>query len=128
MKYLLDTHVMLRFLEDSNELSKKSRKLLIDSKNELFWSSASFWEITVKVSLGKLELEKDWQKQLEREKKLNRIQDLPIYQKHSEPHLNLPWHHRDPFDRLLICQAISEDLILITRDKNIQKYKVQTVW
>lgn len=128
MKYLLDTHVMLWFLEDSNELSKKSRKLLIDSKNELFWSSASFWEITVKVSLGKLELEKDWQEQLEREKKTNRIQDLPIYQRHCEPHLNLPWHHRDPFDRLLICQAISEDLILITRDKNIQKYKVQTVW
>jgi PIN domain nuclease of toxin-antitoxin system len=119
---------MLWFLQDSNELSKKSRKLLIDSKNELFWSSASFWEITVKVSLRKLELEKDWQEQLEREKKTNRIQNLPIYQRHCEHHLNLPWHHRDPFDRLLICQAISEDLILITRDKNIQKYKLRTVW
>ncbi len=128
MRYLLDTHVMLWFLEDSKELSKKAKKLLIDGKNELYWSSASFWEITVKVSLGKLELENGWQKQLEREKKENRIQDLPIYQKHCEPHLYLPWHHRDPFDRLLICQAIVEDLVLITRDKHILKYKVKTVW
>jgi len=128
MRYLLDTHVMLWFLEDSNELSKKSRDILMHGENELFWSSASFWEITVKVSLGKLELEKDWQTQLEKEKKTNRIQDLPIYQKHCEPHLKLPWYHRDPFDRLLICQAIVEDLVLITRDKHILKYEVKTEW
>ncbi len=128
MRYLLDTHVMLWFLEDSKELSKKAKTLLVDGRNELYWSSASFWEITVKVSLGKLELDKNWQKQLEREKKENRIQDLPIYQKHCEPHLGLPWHHRDPFDRLLICQAIVEDLVLITRDKHILKYKVKTMW
>ncbi len=128
MRYLFDTHVMLWFLEDSDELSKKSKKILMDGKNELFWSAASFWEITVKASLGKLELDKGWQAQLEREKKMNRIQDLPIYQKHCEPHLKLPWIHRDPFDRLLICQAIVEDLIIITRDKHIQKYKVKTVW
>ena len=52
MRYLLDTHVMLWFLEDSNELSEKSKKLLINGENELFWSSASFWEITVKASFG----------------------------------------------------------------------------
>ncbi len=128
MRCLLDTHVMLWFLEDSDELSGKARQIIRNGDNELFWSSASFWEITVKASLGKIELGKGWQAQLEREKKVNRIQDLPIYQKHCEPHLKLPWHHKDPFDRLLICQAIVENLILITGDKYIQKYKVKTVW
>ena len=128
MRYLLDTHVMLWFLEDSDELSQESKQIFTNGKNELFWSSASFWELIVKISSGKLELENGWQAQLEREKKENRIQDLPIYQKHCEPHLHLPWHHRDPFDRLLICQAIAEDLIIITKDKYIQKYRVQTVW
>jgi len=128
MRCLLDTHVMLWFLEDSDDLSRKARQIIRNGDNELFWSSASFWEITVKASLGKIELGKGWQAQLEREKKVNRIQDLPIYQKHCGPHLKLPWHHKDPFDRLLICQAIVENLTLITGDKYIRKYKVKTVW
>lgn len=128
MKYLLDTHVMLWFMEDSSELSKNAKRILMNGKNELFWSAVSFWEITVKISLGKLELEDEWQVILEREKKVNRIQDLPIYHKHCEPNLKLPWHHRDPFDRLLICQAIVEDLILLTKDDNIPRYKVKTKW
>jgi len=61
-------------------------------------------------------------------KKVNRIQDLPLYQKHCDPHLNLPWHHKDPFDRLLICQAMVENMILMTKDRHIKKYKVRTVW
>lgn len=128
MKYLLDTHVMLWFLEDSDELSKKARQILKNGENEIYWSAASYWEVTVKLSLGKLKLDKEWQSVLEREKKVNRFLDLPIFQKHCEPHVNLPWHHRDPFDRLLICQALSENLILLTKDANIRKYKVKTVW
>ena len=128
MKYLIDTHVMLWFLEDSEELSDNAKQILMNEENELYWSSASFWEITVKVSLKKLKLEDEWQAILEREKKVNRIQDLPIFQNHCEPNLKLPWHHRDPFDRLLICQALVEDLILLTRDKIIKKYKVKTAW
>ena len=128
MKYLLDTHVMLWFLEDSNELSQKARKILTNGENQLFWSSASYWEITVKISLNELELVSGWQEILTGEKRENRIQDLPIYENHCEPSLTLPWHHRDPFDRLLICQALVEDLTLITKDKNIQRYDVRTVW
>ena len=128
MKYLFDTHVMLWFLEDSPELSKKARNILKNAEHELYWSAASFWEITVKLSLGKLQLQKGWQGVLEREKKVNRILDLPIYERHCELHLTLPWHHRDPFDRLLICQALIENLILITRDENIRQYQVKTSW
>ncbi|MCH7614126.1 MAG: type II toxin-antitoxin system VapC family toxin [Nitrospinae bacterium] len=128
MKYLLDTHVMLWFLEDSPELSTKSRRILKNAEHELFWSVVSYWELSVKFSLGRLELDKEWPALLEREKKVNRIQDLPLYQKHCEPHLNLPWHHKDPFDRLLICQAMVENMILMTKDRHIKKYKVKTVW
>jgi PIN domain nuclease of toxin-antitoxin system len=128
MKYLFDTHVMLWFLEDSDELSKKARQILKNGENELYWSAVSYWEITVKLSLGKLKLDKGWQAILEREKKVNRILDLPVYQKHCEPHVHLPWHHKDPFDRLLICQALSENLIILTKDATIRKYKVKTAW
>jgi len=128
MKYLLDTHVMLWFLEDSPELSPKARRILKNPEHELFWSVASYWELTVKFSLGRLELDKEWSALFEREKKANRIQDLPLCQKHCEPHLTLPWHHKDLFDRLLIGQAMVENMILITKDPYIKKYKVRTVW
>ena len=128
MKYLFDTHVMLWFLEDSSELSKKARNILTSADHELYWSAASYWEITVKLSLGKLQLKKGWQGVLEREKKVNRILDLPIYERHCERHLTLPWHHRDPFDRLLICQALTENLIILTRDETITQYHVKTAW
>lgn len=128
MKFLLDTHVMLWMLEDSASLSRKARALIEDGENELFWSAASFWELTVKSSLGKLKLAKDWIQVLEREKEENRVQDIPITWRHCRLHENLPWHHRDPFDRLLICQALSEGLTLLTKDRNIKKYRVKTAW
>lgn len=128
MKYLFDTHVMLWFLEDADALSKKARQILKNRKNELFWSAASYWELTVKLSLGRLKLQKGWQAFLEQEKKVNRILDLPIQERHCAPHLTLPWIHRDPFDRLLICQAISEKLILLTKDETIRQYPVKTAW
>ncbi len=128
MKYLFDTHVMLWFLEDADALSKKARKILTNGESELFWSAASYWELTVKLSLGKLKLQKGWQGLLEKEKKVNRILDLPIQERHCAPHLTLPWIHRDPFDRLLICQAISEKLILLTKDETIRQYPVKTAW
>ena len=128
MKYLFDTQVMLWFLEDADALSKKARQILTNGENELFWSAASYWELTVKLSLGKLKLQKGWQAFLEQEKKVNRILDLPIQERHCKPHLTLPWIHRDPFDRLLICQAISEKLILLTKDETIRQYPVKTAW
>ncbi|MFZ1745255.1 MAG: type II toxin-antitoxin system VapC family toxin [Nitrospirales bacterium] len=128
MKYLFDTHVMLWFLEDSDELSKRAKQILKNGEHELFWSAASYWELTVKLSLGKLKLQKGWQGLLEQEKKVNRIVDLPIYGRHCEPHVTLPWIHRDPFDRLLICQAIAEKLILLTKDETIRQYPVKTAW
>lgn len=128
MKYLFDTDVMFWFLEDSDELGKKTRQILKNGENVLYWSAASYWELTVKLSLGKLQLRKGWQAFLEHEKNVNRILDLPIYERHCAPHVTLPWIHRDPFDRLLICQAISEKLILLTKDETLHQYPVKTAW
>jgi PIN domain nuclease of toxin-antitoxin system len=128
MNYLLDTHVMLWFLEDSAQLSPKARKIIENGENLIYWSAASFWEITVKVSLGKIQLQDNWIEALELEKKVNRIIDLPMKEAHCIPHLKLPWIHKDPFDRILICQALAEKLIILTKDAHIQRYKVKTIW
>lgn len=128
MKFLLDTHVMIWLLNDPKALGSKSRKIIEDGENVLYWSAVSFWELTVKLSLKKLELSSDWVEQLEREKKLNRIQDLPVLWHHCRHHENLAWHHRDPFDRLLICQAMTEDLILISKDRKFREYSIPVVW
>ena len=128
MNYLLDTHVMLWLLTDPDELGITSRSIIEGGENVLYWSAASFWELTVKLSLNKLELSSDWIDQLEKEKKLNRIQDLPVHWHHCRQNERLPWHHRDPFDRLLICQALIENLTLISKDRKFREYSVPVVW
>ena len=115
-------------LTDPKRLGKKAHKIIENGENQLFWSAASFWELTVKVSLGKLTLQNNWIETIEQEKKRLRIRDLPILWQHCEHQLQLPWHHRDPFDRLLICQALTEDATLITKDTHIQQYRVKTLW
>ena len=92
MTYLLDTHVMLWFLEDSPELSKKARTILKHPEHELFWSAASYWELTVKLSLGKRQRQKGWQGILERDKNANRMLNLPISERHCERHLTCLLH------------------------------------
>ena len=93
MTYLLDTHVLLWFLEVLPELSKKARTILKHPEHELFWSAASYWEWTVKLALGKRQRQKGWQGILERDKNANRMLDLPISERHCERHLTCPEHH-----------------------------------
>lgn len=128
MKYLIDTHVLLWYMADPDGLSQRALATMLDAESELYWSAVSLWEITVKISLGKLEMAADWERQIEDEKKANRVRDLPLFAGHCPPNLTLPWIHRDPFDRLLISQAIVEGLCLITKDRNIRKYPVRTLW
>lgn len=120
MRILLDTHILLWSLADSKELSKKARKYISESDN-VFVSVASLWEIAIKTSLGKLEIgvEAD---------ELNQIiinsgfEILTINADHISPLHNLPPHHRDPFDRILIAQSIIEPLRLITHDQQLSLY------
>ncbi|WP_186649974.1 type II toxin-antitoxin system VapC family toxin [Fluviispira vulneris] len=118
MKILLDTHIIIWILEDSEKLSKKARKIL-DNADEVFISSVSVWEMMIKMNLGKLDIEIDDIKSIF--KKTNFI-ELPLKFDHILSLNGLPDIHRDPFDRILVAQALSEPLRLITADPLVKKY------
>jgi PIN domain nuclease of toxin-antitoxin system len=127
MKLLLDTHAFLWSIT-SGPVSEQARIAFLNTENELFLSAASYWEISIKVSIGKLVLENGWQKTFEREMQLNGIKWLPIEKSHCHEVLTLPFHHSDPFDRMLIAQALCEEMTLVTVDGHIKQYAVQTLW
>jgi PIN domain nuclease of toxin-antitoxin system len=128
VKVLLDTHALLWAFQDHDKLSQKAKDVFLNPDNALFLSMASYWEICLKQSVGKLELAKNWRETIERELSENSIAWLKIEKVHCEGLLKLPWQHRDPFDRLLIVQAQLEGMTILTVDENIQSYKVKTIW
>jgi PIN domain nuclease of toxin-antitoxin system len=127
MKLLLDTHVFLWSLTGEN-LSYAARDAFLNTENSLFFSAASYWEICIKQSLGKLRLVANWADVFDRELAANNIQWLPIEKTHCQQLIQLPPLHGDPFDRLLIAQAQCDGLTLLTVDKHIQAYAVDTLW
>lgn len=127
MKLLLDTHAFLRSIVGEN-MSKAATDAFLDLENELYLSAASYWEICIKNSLGKLELAEDWVKVFDREMLANSIKWLPIEKEHCRGLAELPFLHRDPFDRLLIAQANCEGMTLLTADTNIHQYEIPTIW
>ena len=127
MKVLLDTHAFLWSIS-GGPMSDQARSAFLNTENELYLSAASYWEICIKVSIGKLSLESTWQKTIEQEMQINHIQWLPVEKGHCDALLNLPFHHGDPFDRLLIAQAFCENMTLLTADGNIKLYDVAIVW
>jgi PIN domain nuclease of toxin-antitoxin system len=94
----------------------------------LFFSAASLWEICIKKSLGKLSLKDGWFQTIQKEMEINTIQWLPIETTHCAEVTELPFHHRDPFDRMLIAQAIVEDMKLLSRDSRLPDYAVELIW
>lgn len=127
-RFLIDTHVFLWAIDSTEKLSKKSRSILEDRSSEIFLSKASYWEICLKISKGKLRLGENWQKILERERKKNRLNWLEISPEHCEGILLLPDLHTDPFDRMLISQAVCEDTSLISCDEKIAEYDLEVIW
>lgn len=121
MNYLLDTHILIWWLSSSNQLPQKAYKLLDDQKNTFFVSSASAWEITIKKSIGKLQTPNDLIYQMEN----NNLMPLVISLEHSLNVEKLRFHHKDPFDRMLISQAKLENLMILTHDKIFKKYPVK---
>ncbi|TVQ21814.1 MAG: type II toxin-antitoxin system VapC family toxin [Spirochaetaceae bacterium] len=128
MNLLLDTHALLWMLSDPGQLSESAKKALTAAENNLHFSIASYWEIAIKVSLGKLTLSAEWQRTVPAEVTRNGIQWLPIAPRHIDTLASLPWIHRDPFDRLLISQAKTDHLGIVTRDPEFSAYGVETVW
>ena len=123
MNLLLDTHALLWWLDDHPTLSKKARSAIADGKNLVFVSAAVIWEIQIKQTLGRLELPPDFGQVLNRQP----FENLDITVEHAHAVGDLPPYHRDPFDRMLIAQAKTEGLTLVTRDLNLRKYKVPLI-
>jgi len=127
MDYLLDTHAVLWLAGDAAELSDAARQAIFDPDRKKYVSIASAWEVAIKCSLGKLEID-GGTAEFFRILDENSFILLPIEREHVKCVQALPFVHRDPFDRLLIASAISEGLCLVTADKNIHAYDVPYVW
>ncbi|MCL2049391.1 MAG: type II toxin-antitoxin system VapC family toxin [Defluviitaleaceae bacterium] len=128
MQYLLDTHVIIWLTGiDDWKLSPKSKELILSGLNSLAISIISLWEIALKVNKGKLDLGISLEELIEKIQESN-ITILCVKPEHILGLSKLPYHHNDPFDRLLISTAIIENATLITADENIQKYNVGWVW
>ena len=122
MKILLDTHVLLWLLSDDARLTAEMRESFLDLDNQLYLSIVSLWEMTIKVSLGKLELADKWLDVVQQELTFNNIHWLPIDVAHCTTLETLPFHHRDPFDRMLVAQAMTEKMAIMSNDARIKDY------
>jgi PIN domain nuclease of toxin-antitoxin system len=128
MNLLLDTHTFLWFVWDDPKLSGAARSLIIDPGNRKLISAASFWEIAVKVGLKKLDLGEPFLGFMKRQMALSFLDALPITLEHSSQFVALPFHHRDPFDRMLIAQAIWETIPVVSSDASFDAYSVERIW
>ena len=123
MKYLLDTHILLWWLGNNPSLKPQARELIANPNNAIFLSAVTLWEIWLKQSIGKLTLPVDFEPRLAKEG----FESLPLSSEHTKIVSTLPWHHRDPFDRMLVAQAMATNFKLLTVDKEIAKYGEMTL-
>jgi PIN domain nuclease of toxin-antitoxin system len=118
VKFLLDTHLLLWWLSNSPFLPAQARQLIGDPNNTIFVSAVSLWEVWLKSSLGKLRVPAGFARKLAAEP----FEDLPLRVEHTPAVAMLEWHHRDPFDRMLIAQATCENLLFLTADRALGAY------
>lgn len=128
MRLLLDTHAFLWFINGSTELSAVARLLIENEANQPFISVASLWEMAIKISLGKLNLSSPFDTFIPQQLKLNGIGLLNIQFRHTVVISTLPFHHRDPFDRLLIAQSIVNRIPILSADTAFDAYDVRRLW
>jgi PIN domain nuclease of toxin-antitoxin system len=125
---LLDTCTFLWCIEGGEALSDVARRALVDPANAVYLSSVSAWEIVVKHALGKLPLPEPPERYVPAQRQMRGIERFPLDEEASLHLQRLPPIHRDPFDRMLICQALVANLTLVTPDGNIGRYPVRTLW
>lgn len=128
MRCLLDTHVLLWALRDDPRLSKKARAILLDDAHALFWSAASTWELAIKASLKRIRFASPLVEYLPAKLESEGVEPLSVTTAHAGAVESLPFHHHDPFDRLLIAQARVEGLSLLSADKVVGRYDVDVIW
>jgi len=128
MNTLLDTQALLWFLLDDPRLSRKAMEIIVDAEGLTFVSPASIWEIAIKISLGKYALPAPFAAFWDEQLKGNDFTLLPIAVSHAARVVELPFHHRDPFDRLIIAQALVEGVQVISNDTLFDQYGVDRIW
>ena len=128
MRLLLDTHAFLWLSLDDSKLPDRTRDALMDDANRLFLSPASYWELAVKITVGKYRLTRPFEDFVGGTIAGYGMTVLPILPSHAEAVTRLPLHHRDPFDRLLIAQALVERLTVVTADRAFAAYGVPVLW
>ena len=128
MNILLDTCAFLWIAKDASKLSPTAYQSFKSTANTIFLSSISAWEISVKYRIGKLNLPYSPEQFIPRERKRHFINKLPLSENDTFQLAQLPDIHKDPFDRILICQAIENGLTILTPDRHIQQYPVKTLW
>ena len=128
MKLLLDTSTFLWIANDSPELSAHARELFVDPGNEVYLSSVSTWEMAVKYALGRLPMPEPPAPFVRLQREQHGIEPLPLEEEAALHLTRLPPLHKDPFDRMLICQAIVHGLVILTQDQLIYQYPVRTAW
>ena len=127
MRALLDTHVVLWATSEPDRLNEPVRTILENNSNELYFSVAGVWELAIKVAHRKLRLPGDLRRWVTKRMQRTRITLLSIESHHVFALAELPYHHRDPFDRMIIAQAIAEKLTLVTADRILTRYDVPVV-
>jgi PIN domain nuclease of toxin-antitoxin system len=128
MKFLLDAHTFLWAITEDPHLSKQAREIFVSPSSELFFSVASVWEILIKVQIKKLPLPLPAMPYLREQLAQNRIQVLPIRLDHVARLEQLPLHHRDPFDRILVAQSLEEEWPIVSSDPLLARYSAQLLW
>ncbi|MBE9055753.1 MAG: type II toxin-antitoxin system VapC family toxin [Sphaerospermopsis kisseleviana] len=128
MRVLIDTHVFIWWTSDFPRISPAVYQLLCNPKTQVFLSVVSIWEMQIKLSLGKIQFKSALPQVIEDEMKQNKIQLLSLDLSHIYDLNNLPHYHKDPFDRLLISQARSENLIIISIDEKFDGYDIERFW
>jgi PIN domain nuclease of toxin-antitoxin system len=128
MMLLLDTHTLLWYLRDDPLLSPRAKALIEDPNHRKLVSIASCWELAIKAGLGKMTFTEPVRTLIEREVPANNLEFLPISLDHATAVEGLPLHHKDPFDRLLIAQAIIEGIPIVSIDLAFDPYAVQRIW
>jgi PIN domain nuclease of toxin-antitoxin system len=128
VRLLLDTSTFLPFISGNEQLSQTAREIIADMDNEAFLSVASLWEIAIKASLGKLILTGPFSELIPEQLDLNEIRMLPIELGDLSVVADLPFHHSDPFDRLIVAQAVARRLPIVGNDQVFAKYPIELIW
>lgn len=128
MRVLLDTHAFLWWINDDARMSERARYVFSDGNNELLLSAASSWEMALKIRLGNLRVSGDLGPYISTRLAENAMEMLPITLGHTVGVAELPLHHRDPFDRLLVAQALAEELPIVSADPQLARYPVEVLW